>query len=54
MIFIIILSFIIGSYDRICKVWDIVLGEEFYVLEGYKNVVYVIVFNNFYGYVLII
>ena len=44
-------SFITGSYDRTCKVWDTASGEELQVLEGHKNVVYAIAFNNPYGYV---
>ena len=44
-------SFITGSYDRTCKVWDTASGEELHVLEGHKNVVYAIAFNNPYGYV---
>lgn len=42
-------SFITGSYDRTCKVWDTASGEELHVLEGHKNVVYAIAFNNPYG-----
>lgn len=45
-------SFITGSYDRTCKVWDTASGEELHVLEGHKNVVYAIAFNNPYGYVV--
>lgn len=41
--------FITGSYDRTCKVWDAESGEEMYTLEGHKNVVYAIAFNNPYG-----
>lgn len=52
MIFTILSSFITGSYDRTCKVWDTASGEELHVLEGHKNVVYAIAFNNPYGYVL--
>jgi WD40 repeat protein len=44
-------SFITGSYDRTCKVWDTASGEELHTLEGHKNVVYAIAFNNPYGYV---
>ena len=32
--------------------WDTASGEELHVLEGHKNVVYAIAFNNPYGYVL--
>ena len=41
--------FITGSYDRTCKVWDTTTGEELLTLEGHKNVVYAIAFNNPYG-----
>jgi len=41
--------FITGSYDRTCKVWDTNTGEEMLTLEGHKNVVYAIAFNNPYG-----
>ncbi|CAF4645033.1 unnamed protein product [Rotaria socialis] len=41
--------FITGSYDRTCKVWDTASGEELHTLEGHKNVVYAIAFNNPYG-----
>lgn len=43
------LSFITGSYDRTCKVWDTNAGEELFTLEGHRNVVYAIAFNNPYG-----
>ena len=43
------LSFITGSYDRTCKVWDTMSGEELLTLEGHKNVVYAIAYNNPYG-----
>ena len=42
-------SFITGSYDRTCKVWDTASGEELQTLEGHRNVVYAIAFNNPYG-----
>eukprot|EP00794_Sanderia_malayensis_P011242 gene11242-12422_t len=42
-------SFITGSYDRTCKVWDTASGEELHTLEGHKNVVYAVAFNNPYG-----
>jgi WD40 repeat protein len=32
-------------------VWDTASGEELHTLEGHKNVVYAIAFNNPYGYV---
>ena len=41
--------FITGSYDRTCKVWDTFQGEEIFTLEGHKNVVYTIAFNNPFG-----
>ena len=41
--------FITGSYDRTCKVWDTKTGEELLTLEGHKNVVYAIAFNNPFG-----
>jgi len=41
--------FITGSYDRTCKVWDTATGDEVHVLEGHKNVVYAISFNNPFG-----
>ena len=44
-------SFITGSYDRTCKIWDTASGEELHTLEGHRNVVYAIAFNNPYGYV---
>ena len=43
-------SFITGSYDRTCKVWETASGEELLTLEGHKNVIYSIAFNNPYGY----
>lgn len=46
---IIIKRFITGSYDRTCKVWDTFTGEELLSLEGHKNVVYCIAFNNPFG-----
>ena len=42
-------KFITGSYDRTCKVWDTTTGEELLSLEGHRNVVYAIAFNNPYG-----
>ena len=41
--------FITGSYDRTCKVWNTLTGEEILTLEGHKNVVYAIAFNNPFG-----
>ena len=42
-------KFITGSYDRNCKVWDTISGEELVTLEGHKNVVYTMAFNVPYG-----
>lgn len=42
-------KFITGSYDRTCKVWNTYTGEEIHTLEGHKNVVYAIAFNNPFG-----
>lgn len=42
-------KFITGSYDRTCKVWDTSTGTEITSLEGHRNVVYAISFNNPYG-----
>ncbi|XP_040838728.1 dynein assembly factor with WDR repeat domains 1 isoform X2 [Ochotona curzoniae] len=41
--------FITGSYDRTCKLWDTASGVELHTMEGHKNVVYAIAFNNPYG-----
>ncbi|KAF3848039.1 hypothetical protein F7725_021067 [Dissostichus mawsoni] len=41
--------FITGSYDRTCRVWDTASGSELHTLEGHRNVVYAIAFNNPYG-----
>ncbi|XP_009989269.1 PREDICTED: dynein assembly factor with WDR repeat domains 1 [Tauraco erythrolophus] len=41
--------FITGSYDRTFKVWDTASGKELRTLEGHRNVVYAIAFNNPYG-----
>ena len=41
--------FITGSYDRSCKVWDTASGEELHSLEGHKNIVFAIAFNNPFG-----
>ena len=51
LLFMTLFRFITGSYDRTCKVWDTASGEELHTLEGHKNVVYAIAFNNPYGYV---
>ena len=45
-------KFITGSYDRTCKVWDTITGQELLSLEEHKNVVYTMAFNNPYGYAL--
>ena len=42
-------KFITGSYDRTCKVWNTITGDELLTLEGHRNVVYAIAFNNPYG-----
>lgn len=42
-------KFITGSYDRTCVVWDSYSGDKLVCLEGHKNVVYAIAFNNPYG-----
>lgn len=47
-------KFITGSYDRTCKVWDTFTGDELLSLEGHKNVVYCMAFNNPFGYLIII
>lgn len=41
--------FITGSYDRTCRVWNTLSGAELLTLEGHRNVVYAIAFNNPYG-----
>jgi hypothetical protein len=42
-------KFITGSYDRTCKVFDTKSGSELRVLEGHKNVVFAVAFNNPFG-----
>ena len=42
-------AFVTGSYYRTCKVWDTASGEETHTLEGHKNVVYAVAFNNPFG-----
>ena len=32
-------KFITGSYDRTCKVWNTITGDELLTLEGHRNVV---------------
>ena len=44
-----LIRFITGSYDRTCKIWDTEKGEELFTLEGHKNVVYTMAFNNPFG-----
>ena len=46
-------KFITGSYDRTCKVWDTITGQELLSLEEHKNVVYTMAFNNPYGYTIL-
>ena len=43
------IRFITGSYDRTCKIWNTHTGEEMFSLEGHKNVVYCLSFNNPFG-----
>jgi dynein assembly factor with WDR repeat domains 1 len=42
-------QFLTGSYDRTCKIWDTMTGKEVVSLEGHKNVVYAVAFNNPFG-----
>merc|ERR1711957_690872 len=42
-------KFITGSYDRTCKVWDTMTGEELLSLDDHNNVVYTMAFNNPFG-----
>ena len=42
-------KFITGSYDRTCKVWDTMTATQLLSLEGHKNVVYALAFNNPFG-----
>jgi len=42
-------KFITGSYDRTCKIFETETGNELLTLEGHRNVVYAIAFNNPYG-----
>ena len=42
-------KFITGSYDRCCRVWDTMSADELLTLDGHKNVVYAIAFNNPFG-----
>jgi WD40 repeat protein len=48
-VLIFVFRFITGSYDRTCKIWDTHTGEELFTLEGHKNVVYSLSFNNPFG-----
>ena len=42
-------KFITGSYDRTCKVWDTISGNEILTLADHKNVVYTLAFNTPFG-----
>lgn len=42
-------KFITGSYDRTCKIWDTVTGEELLDLAEHTNVVYTMAFNKPFG-----
>ncbi|KAF4703039.1 Dynein assembly factor with WDR repeat domains 1, partial [Perkinsus olseni] len=42
-------KFITGSYDRTCRIWDTMTGDELVSLEGHRNVVYALAFNNPFG-----
>jgi len=42
-------KFLTGSYDRTCKVWDTISGEELQSLDEHQNVVYTMAFNVPYG-----
>jgi dynein assembly factor with WDR repeat domains 1 len=42
-------KFITSSYDRTCKVWNTVTGDELLTLHGHRDVVYAIAFDNPYG-----
>jgi len=44
-------SFITGSYDRTCKIWDTASEEQLHTLEGHRNVVYAVAYNNPFGFV---
>eukprot|EP00898_Chlorokybus_atmophyticus_P007931 jgi/Chlat1/8139/Chrsp75S00607 len=41
--------FVTGSYDRTARVWNTSDGKELACLEGHRNVVYCVAFNNPYG-----
>ena len=43
------IRFATGSYDRTAKIWDSESGMELFTLEGHKNVVYSVAFNNPHG-----
>jgi len=47
-------SFITGSYDRTCKIWDTASEEELHTLEGHRNVVYAIAYNNPFGFAFLL
>lgn len=36
------------------QIWDTAAGEEVFTLEGHKNVVYCIAFNNPFGYSILL
>jgi dynein assembly factor with WDR repeat domains 1 len=38
-----------GSYDKTCKIWDTMSGENVHTLVGHTNIVYCTSFNNPYG-----
>ncbi len=38
-----------GSYDKTCKIWDTMSGENVHTLTGHTNIVYCTSFNNPYG-----
>ncbi len=42
-------QFITGSYDKTCKLWDTMTGENIHTLSGHTNIVYCLSFNNPYG-----
>ena len=42
-------KFATGSYDRTCKLWDTLTGNELHTLDGHQNVVYTVAFNNPFG-----
>jgi len=40
---------ITGSFDRSCRAWDTLTGEELLVLNGHNDLIYAIAFNNPFG-----